>query len=143
MKSKSLLHLFSSCGLLVIFASLSANAATAPHWECQNKDLEITCTADKCSQSEAFTPLQLTVQPQGQQAHLQVCAYSGCWAGRAQRFANGSHLFFSGQQLAWQGMGQNPADFVLVLDRRDHIALLKGAGFALPLTCTRGAAGTD
>lgn len=143
MKPKSLLHLFSSCVLLVIFASQLANAATPPHWHCQNKDLEITCTADKCSQSEAFTPLQVTVQQQGQQARLQVCAYSGCWSGQAQRLVAGSHLFFSARHLAWQGVGQSPADFALVLDRRDHIALLKGAGFALPLTCTRGTAGKD
>lgn len=129
--------------LLTAFNSPQADAATASHWQCQNKDLEITCNADKCSQSEAFTPLQLTVQQQGQQARLQICAYSGCWSGQAQGFIAGGHLFFSARQLAWQGVGQNPADFALVLDRRDHIALLKGAGFALPLTCTRGTAGKD
>lgn len=123
----------SICGLL------SAQAAAAAEWHCRNKDMEISCEANQCKGTEHFTPLDIFADSHGR---MSICAYSGCWEGAGQVFSAGSHLLFSAHRLKWTGSASGSGDdagtdFILGIDAADGVAVLKGAGYAMPLLCAK------
>lgn len=125
---------FRLMGIPTILAIFLPSVATASGWDCSNQDMEITCTAGRCSNSAAFTPLQVTLTDKGK---LSVCAYSGCWQGKGRVVSSSRYLFVSASQLQWIGVQPGQESFALVLDRQDRTALLKGGGFALPMLCVK------
>jgi uncharacterized low-complexity protein len=109
-------------------------ASTAREWTCRNADFEITCGEGKCGAAASFTPMSVSLSATGK---LAVCAYSGCWEGRGKIVRHGNFRVFIGTRLAWSNPSGGPgaADFAVVLDTSDKVAVLKGAGYAHPMTC--------
>lgn len=110
-------------------------------WQCRNDDLEVRCDDAHCSaQTDGFTPVSLSLDTA--RGTLEVCAYSGCWSGRARMLRDGPQWLASGRSLAWSGAQSDKADMrtdlLFALDGRDRIGVLKGAGFAMPLRCEAG-----
>ena len=116
------------------------SSSSAETWQCRN-DIEIRCAEGACSAaaSGSFTPMSVSADGTGR---LSVCAYSGCWEGIAtvtrseQKF-----LMLVGQNLEFStasAQGESTQDVVLVIDRRDSVAILKVAEFAHPLICKSG-----
>lgn len=116
---------------------LSAQAAAA-EWHCRNKDMEIRCGANQCKGTGHFAPLDIFADSHGR---MSICAYSGCWEGAGQVYAAGSHLLFSAHRLKWTGSSgsgdETGKDFILGIDAGDGVAVLKGAGYAMPLQCEK------
>lgn len=109
-----------------------AGATPAGQVSCRNAELEISCGQGKCTAAESFTPMAVTL---GMQGRLSVCAYSGCWEGRARMRREGRFRIFTGIALEWTGTTPGRADFAVIFDTSDRVAILKGAGFAHPLVC--------
>lgn len=120
--------LFAMCAACLPLSTFAAN------WQCRNDDLEIRCDDARCSaQSEGFTPVSLEIDTE--RGTLELCAYSGCWSGEARIARDGPFWLASGRGLPWNGPQGDAADVAFALDSRDRIGTLKGAGFAMPLTC--------
>ena len=73
---------------------------------------------------------------------MSICAYSGYWEGAGQVFSAGSHILFSGHRLKWTGSESGSGDdadtdFILGIDAAEGVAVPKGAGYAMPLLCTK------
>ncbi len=116
-------------------AVLLAAAAPAAAWDCRNGDLEIACDAQGCNASESFTPMSISL---GEKGEMTVCAYSGCWQGRANQIVQSDdYLILAASALRWNGQSGNDAAIAVLLDKHTGIAILNGAGFAHPLTCSR------
>lgn len=117
---------------------LSPMAAHAADWNCRNTDMEIRCDSGRCQASPegGFTPFDVTIGDEGRR--LSVCAYSGCWEGKARRLASGRHVLVSGRDLAWNGTTPGKADFIVGLDMEDGLGFVQGEGFAMPMSCVRG-----
>lgn len=121
--------------LIGLAGVLPCTDAVARQWTCRNNDFEISCGEGRCAAqpSGGFTPLSVSLDADGGQ--MSVCAYSGCWEGRASIVRRGTFRIHTGLDLKWTGVTGAAADFAVVLDLADRVAVLKGAGFALPLTC--------
>lgn len=117
--------------ICAVFLALPALAFSA-EWNCRNKDLEVSCTQEKCVAAREFTPVDVSLSDLG---FVTICAYSGCWEGKGKRLKSGSHLIISASKLRWGGASPNPANFIIALDRADKVAVIKGASFAMPLIC--------
>ena len=103
-------------------------------WNCRNKDLEITCSSNKCEASDSFTPVSININKNGA---LSICAYSGCWEGKGKVMTSGKHILVSGRKLKWSGTTPNNADFIVALDASDKVGFIKGEGFAMPINCSQ------
>ena len=105
-------------------------------WQCLN-DLEVSCNAEQCEAAAAdeFTPMRIFVEESGA---MSVCAYSGCWEGRGELVRNGYFMIWTGQDLKFSTSPDSEdagESIALVLDRRDHIGVLKAGAFAHPVHC--------
>jgi len=111
---------------------LLAGAGPANAWLCRNADLEVTCGPDGCQVSEGFTPMDVFLSEEGQMA---VCAYSGCWEGRANQIVRSDrYLMLAANELRWT-TGSGREAIAVLLDKETGIAVINGAGFAHPLQC--------
>jgi len=106
--------------------------ASATTWVCHNKDMEITCTPEKCTSSGGFTPMNISFSDHGS---MTICAYSGCWEGKGTVLISGNHILISGHKLDWRGATHGSDDFMVALDESTGIAVVNGDGFAMPLIC--------
>ena len=112
---------------------LLASSLPAAAWHCRNNDFEITCDPTGCTASDDFTPMDVYFTEEGDMA---VCAYSGCWEGRANQIVRSNdYLMLAASSLAWQGSQARGEAIAVLLDKRTRIAVLNGAGYAHPLHC--------
>lgn len=112
---------------------LAAGTGPAAAWLCRNADLEVTCNDQGCQAAEAFTPMDVFLSEEGRMA---VCAYSGCWEGRANQIVRtDDYLILAASALPWSGSGGSAAAIGVLLDKESGIAVINGAGFAHPLQC--------
>ena len=103
-------------------------------WNCRNKDLEVTCDAKSCSTSDSFTPMSVTIT---RASLMSICAYSGCWEGQGVTSSSGIFRVTFGRELPFSSASDMKADIAVVIDESDNVAIVKGAGFASPMHCTR------
>ena len=108
--------------------------AIARAWQCTN-DIEVSCAAQKCTASESFTPTSISLQETGR---MEICAYSGCWRGRGTVTKSKGAVYFSAPKLKWSGVEKGEARAIVALDTLDRLALVKVAGFAMPVHCKKG-----
>ncbi|MCM2679869.1 hypothetical protein [Echinimonas agarilytica] len=101
---------------------------------CRNPDLEIRCFEGSCDSSDDFTPMHVVINTDNS---MSICAYSGCWEGPSEYFSSGTFEAFFAHQLSFLPMksASMNADFAVVFDYADEMAIVKGFGFAMPMQC--------
>ena len=112
------------------------NVAFAINWQCRNHDLEIACDTKQCTPAESFTAMDIHLNDIT--GHMNICAYTGCWEGRGKVLRERHYIIFTAHHLAFSNIiTQIKTSFIIALDTHDHIAVLKGAGYAMPLSCKK------
>ena len=109
-----------------------AHAAGVKAWHCRNTEFEAQCEGRKCTATTDFTPLSVRVSSRGA---MDVCAYSGCWSGPGKVMKQHGQLVVSAPGLRWAAQPESRERFLVVIDESDGVGLIKGAGFAMPLSC--------
>lgn len=97
--------------------------------------MEISCDSGRCKVAEAFTPVNVTVNTNG---HLAISAYSGCWEGAGKTLKSGKQMIIAASGMRWtseQPNNMSRANFIVAIDASDQVGLIKGNGFAMPITC--------
>ena len=118
-------------GLLLIMASSSALAVD---WNCRNYDMEISCSSEKCEVSDGFTPIDVYFDDKG---NMSIGVYTGVWEGVGKVLKQEKYTIVIGNKLRFSNSNSDDtnADFLIVIDTQDKVALFKGAGYAMPMTC--------
>lgn len=84
-----------------------------------------------------FTPIEVSFDIAGK---IRVCAYTGCWAGKAQTLLREPFLLFSQANVDWSDPNRRiarRADILIAFDFNDHIAMVKACSFAVPMGCPK------
>lgn len=105
-------------------------------WNCRNQ-IEVWCAADGCAATppDEFTPMDIWASVDGD---VSVCAYSGCWEGRAALSADGGRLVWSGDALPFRSAVEGAAgDVTLLILAADGVGFVRAGGIATPVLCTR------
>lgn len=103
-------------------------------WACRNADIEISCSAEGCAASDAFTPMDARFGPG---PRISVCAYTGCWEGEAALMQVGETTAYLAADLPFSTSPDFTAAVSALVDASDAIAMVKVAGFAHPMSCAR------
>lgn len=117
---------------------LGASKSEVPpeSWNCRNQ-LEVWCAADGCAATppDAFTPMDIWGSADGD---LSVCAYSGCWQGKAAMTETDSRLLWSADDLPFVSAVEGATgDVTLLIDARDGVGFVRAGGLATPVLCVR------
>lgn len=125
---------------IALAALLGAYREGAPPdaWRCRNQ-VEVWCAADGCAAAspDAFTPMDISARADGA---LSVCAYTGCWAGKAKVARAGGRWLWAGDGFPFSSSTDaEKADVTLVIVARDGVGFVRAGGLATPVLCTRGA----
>lgn len=120
--------------LLLFLLTFILSSGLATEWNCRNQDLEISCHSGHCQVSDSFTPLDVILNDLS--GELSVGMYSGIWEGRGEIIRQKDYLFITAKTMKFSTSDEYK-DFVMILDNKDHVALFKGAGFAMPMSCTK------
>lgn len=114
-----------------IFLLAISQISYAKNWNCTNNDMEIHCDSKGCEVSDAFTPLSVSLETDGE---MSICVYSGCFEGKGEVINNKTHIFYSGYNLKFSTSNSEDmkADFLIAIDDYDKIAVIKGFGYAMP-----------
>jgi len=107
-------------------------AALASGWNCRNLEVEISCNNGKCKVSDGFTPLDAYF---GMDQNISIGMYTGVWEGKSTSIETGDYLIVIGKDLIFSTSNDMKANFLVTLDKKDRIALIKGYGYAMPMTC--------
>ena len=129
---------------IVLAAILGASREGAPPdaWRCRNQ-VEVWCAADGCAATnpDEFTPMDVTAKADGD---LSVCAYSGCWTGKAKVARAGGRWLWAGDGFSFSSSAEGEkTDVTLVIVARDGVGFVRAGGLATPVLCTRGVGGPD
>lgn len=118
--------------LLFLLLTFNLSVVFATEWNCRNQDMEISCHLGQCQVSDSFTPLDVFFNDVT--GELNVGMYSGVWQGRGMIIKDKDYLIIiaADMKLSTSGKGN---DFLIILDRNDNVALIKGGGFAMPMNC--------
>lgn len=119
---------------------LGANREGLPPdaWRCRNQ-VEVWCAADGCAAAnpEEFTPMDISADASGA---LSVCAYTGCWAGKATVARAGGRWLWAGDAFDFSTSQQGEkTDVTLMIVARDGVGFVRAGGLATPVLCTRAA----
>lgn len=129
---------------MLVFALLGASRDGLPPdaWRCRNQ-VEVWCTADGCAATnpEEFTPMDISANANGA---VSVCAYSGCWSGKAMIVRAKGRWLWAGDGFAFStSQDGEKTDVTLVIHARDGVGFVRAGGLATPVLCTRETAGDD
>lgn len=96
--------------------------------------MEVTCADARCTANSAFTPINVVVTLPHT---LEVCAYSGCWRGRAKITNNAKFITAVATNLNAQGgkSGPDSRAAALVITRDDMMGVMRFESFAQPMFC--------
>lgn len=120
--------------LIPFLMCFAMSSAWAGAWQCES-DVEVQCENFGCAANAEFTPITMSFLENGE---FGVCAYSGCWEGIGKVVINDPFLVISSSAAEWSSEDAIGSEAVAIIyDRRDDIALLKVASFAMPLVCNR------
>ena len=132
MTYKSSIFLVFTLGLL---AGCTSPPTPAMEWSCRNITAEISCQEGICNVAldGDFTPMELTLDADG---GLSLCAYSGCWSGKAEKVSTaGNYFSVIGLGLPWSGTDGAPADISATLNMKTMVATVLTDDYAHPMTC--------
>ena len=88
-------------------AAFAADDAPAS-WSCQNTAAEISCGEGACevTTGDGFTAMSVSASTD---AAMSLCAYTGCWEGRAQTMTTtDSRMHWTGTDLRWSHATDEP-----------------------------------
>lgn len=114
------------------FILITTPLIAATDWNCRNNDFEISCSSKKCKIATSFTPMHVSFDLKG---NMSVCAYSGCWEGVGKVTHAVNYTIIAGHNLKFSTSGNNQGDFLIAIDTNDKVAVIKGFGYAMPMTC--------
>jgi hypothetical protein len=117
---------------------LGANREGLPPdaWRCRNQ-VEVWCAADGCAAAnpDDFTPMDISADASGA---LSVCAYTGCWSGKAKVARAEGRWLWAGDGFAFStSQDGETADVTLMIVARDGVGFVRAGGLATPVLCTR------
>ncbi|HBK93172.1 MAG TPA: hypothetical protein DDZ68_16035 [Parvularcula sp.] len=121
---------------LAFFLGANREGLPPDAWRCRNQ-VEVWCAADGCAAAnpDEFTPMDISADARGA---LSVCAYSGCWSGKAKVARAGGRWLFAGDAFAFStSQGGETADVTLVIVARDGVGFVRAGGLATPVLCAR------
>ncbi len=124
-----------SLSLVTILAGCTSPPTPPMQWSCRNTAVEISCQGDTCDVTQVgeFTPMELTLDADG---GLSLCAYSGCWSGKAENISTaGNYFSVIGIGLPWSGTSGASADISATLNMKTMFATLLTDDYAHPMTC--------
>jgi hypothetical protein len=102
---------------------------------CRN-DVEVWCDTGKCAArpDDESTPMDIRAAINGD---ITVCAYSGCWSGKARvSLADGRLLWTAnGLPFSTAEAGAMTADVTLLILPKDGVGFVRAGGFATPALC--------
>lgn len=122
--------------LVLAFLGATREGMPADAWSCRNQ-VEVWCAADGCAatNSDEFTPMDITASANGD---LSVCAYTGCWSGKARVARAEGRWLWAGDGLPFSTSADGAtADVTLVIVARDGVGFVRAGGLATPVLCTR------
>ena len=119
-------------GIIVVISTVQPAAAQT--WNCRNTAVEISCIDGTCKIAGNHTPMDVSLTMSGQ---MKVCAYSGCWQGKANTvLASGHYLTFTGDDLKWShGSKTSGAQGAVTIDTSNKTATIMIENFAHPMSC--------
>ncbi|MDZ7628577.1 MAG: hypothetical protein U5J99_09290 [Parvularculaceae bacterium] len=122
----------------LVLALLGATREGMPAdvWSCRNQ-VEVWCTADGCAATnpDEFTPMDISADANGD---LSVCAYTGCWSGKAKVARAEDRWLWAGDGLPFSTSGDRAkADVTLLIAAKDGVGFVRAGGLATPVLCTR------
>ncbi|MFT4725856.1 MAG: hypothetical protein ACI9UN_000351 [Granulosicoccus sp.] len=120
--------------LTMVTLAVIPYAAHSTLWSCSNPDMEIQCQMGECKTSDGFTPL--SVQVNGMNGDMSVCAYSACYEGKGVVMKNNHHVFFSGLRLLNSNTNEI-SNFMIGINIDNETAVINGSNFAMPLMCEK------
>jgi len=121
--------------ILAVLTGCTSPPTPSMEWSCRNIAAEISCQEDSCDVALAgdFTPMELTLDADG---GLSLCAYSGCWSGKAEKVSTaGNYFSVIGIGLPWSGTDGPPADISVMLNMETMVATLLTHDYAHPMIC--------
>jgi hypothetical protein len=126
--------------MLEIIAALMFRASRAEvpaeSWNCRNQ-IEVWCAADGCAATppDESTPMDIWASADGA---ISVCAYSGCWEGKAEASAAAGRLLWIGDNLPFvSAIDGAKGDVTLLILAGDGVGFVRAGGLATPVLCRR------
>ena len=122
--------------LLAALASSSKSEIPPDAWDCAN-EIEVWCSVDSCDakSAEETTPMSITARRDGE---FSVCAYTGCWEGKATVTDHAGRLMWVGDGAAFSTRPDGfVADVTLLIIEKDGVGFVRAGGIASPLLCSR------
>lgn len=129
---------------IVFAAMLGASREGLPPdaWRCRNQ-VEVWCAADGCAATgpDEFTPMDISAEASGD---LSVCAYTGCWSGKAKVARAAGRWLWAGDGFAFSSStDREKTDVTLVIIAREGVGFVRAGGLATPVLCERATKETD
>ncbi|NWG71131.1 MAG: hypothetical protein HXY23_05905 [Parvularculaceae bacterium] len=124
--------------ILALLAAASAAAASPSGWHCRNQ-VEIWCDGSKgCRTAPAgqSTPLDIWAD----RSSYSVCAYTGCWQGKARVRRIGERHLWAGKNAPFSTAPDKEemrSDVTLLIFESDGVGFVRAGGLATPLLCER------
>lgn len=118
-----------------LFLCTFSSITLAQSWQCRNASAEISCDQKTCDiNQDGFTPFDISTNGKNE---LSVCAYTGCWDGKAKVFQSKNYLIVVSHYLQWSHNAKpSPTAFILNIDTKSKLGFIQGEGFAMPVHCT-------
>ncbi|GJL91906.1 hypothetical protein [Hyphococcus sp.] len=124
--------------MLLLAALVSSSKSEIPPdiWDCSN-DVEVWCSVDGCAANAEgeSTPMAISARRSGE---FSVCAYTGCWEGKADVADIAGRLVWASDGAAFS---TNPDDFfadiTLLIVEKEGVGFVRAGGIASPLLCAR------
>ncbi len=116
--------------------ALNISVILAGDWSCRNHDVEISCNKEKCEVSDSFTPLDTYFDDKG---NMSIGMYTGVWEGKGKVIKEKDYMVVIGNDLVFSTSTDRKEDILIAFDTEDKVAVIKGVGYAMPMTCEEGA----
>ena len=120
-----------------LVVSLVSPAIAKGGWACRNT-IEVNCSTTSCAASGDFTPMDIHLNPKS--GAIDVCAYTGCWTGKAKVSRRAGFTVFTASRLPFKS-GDQPASskssIAITIDTRDGVGVIKVDSFAQPVNCVK------
>lgn len=122
---------------LIAALLLGASRREVPPAEfaCRNQ-IEVWCEEGQCAARPAgeMTPMDIRASLKGD---IAVCAYSGCWTGKARVSMADGRILWTAERLPFSTSDapESAAGVTLLIVPSDGVGFVRAAGFATPLSC--------
>ena len=116
-------------------AIVAGTTASIPpdRWRCANQ-VEVWCTVDSCSakRESETTPMGVEAFADGR---FSVCAYTGCWEGKATMRAADGRVFWAANDVAFSSNDAASADVSIFIVQKEGVGFVRVGALATPMLC--------